>query len=84
MAATDSIPSEPRPFSIRLPHWGWLLLATVLLVVAARHGISARLNHLFMHVDGKSTPENTLKAGHVDEQVVEEIAMWVKAASNAK
>ena len=43
-----------------------------------------QLNHLFIHVAGKSTPENTLKAGHVDEQVVEEIAEWVKASHNTK
>ena len=33
MAATDPIAPEPRRFSIRLPHWGWFLLATVVLVV---------------------------------------------------
>src|SRR5260221_13967643 len=27
--------AEPRRFSIRLPHWGWFLLATVALVVPA-------------------------------------------------
>jgi dienelactone hydrolase len=36
-----------------------------------------KLNHLFMRVDGKSTPENTLAPGHVDEAVVEEIARWI-------
>ncbi len=49
----------------------------------ARFKSFPQLNHLFMGVDCKSTPENTLKAGHVDEHVVEEIAIWVKAASNA-
>jgi|SRR5579863_9869089 len=36
MAATTPSPvtAEPRRFSIRLPHWGWCLLATVVLVVA--------------------------------------------------
>ncbi len=35
------------------------------------------LNHLFMRVQGKSTPENTLAPGHIDETVVEEIARWI-------
>lgn len=37
-----------------------------------------KLNHLFMPVAGKSTPENTLAAGHVDEQAIDEIAGWIK------
>jgi hypothetical protein len=36
-----------------------------------------KLNHLFIRVEGKSTPENTLTSGHVDETVVEEIARWI-------
>jgi hypothetical protein len=28
------VPAEPPRFSIRLPHWGWLLLATVVLVIS--------------------------------------------------
>ena len=45
----------------------------------ARFKSFPQLNHLFMRIDGKSTPENTLKAGHVDEQVVEEIAVWINS-----
>jgi hypothetical protein len=37
-----------------------------------------KLNHLFMRVEGKSTPENTLAPGHVDETVVAEIALWIE------
>jgi type VI protein secretion system component VasF len=33
MAATDPITPEPRRCSFRLPHWGWFLLATDLLVL---------------------------------------------------
>jgi len=36
-----------------------------------------KLNHLFMRVEGKSTPENTLTPGHVDETVVAAIARWI-------
>jgi hypothetical protein len=33
MSAVDRITPEPRRFSRRLPHWGWLMLTTVLLVL---------------------------------------------------
>ena len=33
MSATDTTAAEPRRLSIRLPHWGWFLLGTVVLVV---------------------------------------------------
>jgi hypothetical protein len=36
------------------------------------------LNHLFIAVEGTSTPENTLEAGHVDISVVEDIERWIK------
>jgi hypothetical protein len=35
------------------------------------------LNHLFMAGEGRSTPEEYEAAGHVDEQVVNDIAAWV-------
>ncbi len=38
----DPTPPEPRRFSIRLPHWGWLLLGTVLLA-AGHAGLSVWL-----------------------------------------
>jgi dienelactone hydrolase len=44
----------------------------------------SNLNHLFMPVTGRSNPENTLQAGHVDEQVVEVIAEWIKTGGRAK
>jgi hypothetical protein len=34
MAATDPIAPEPRRFAMHLPHWGWFLLMTVVLVIA--------------------------------------------------
>jgi formylglycine-generating enzyme required for sulfatase activity len=33
MTAVDPITAEPSRFSIRLPHWGWFLLAAILLAV---------------------------------------------------
>src|SRR5690348_7846922 len=35
MAAVPTSPAPRRRFSIRLPHWGWFLLATFVLVLAA-------------------------------------------------
>src|SRR6266852_4159880 len=37
MSSTSSnvVPPEPPRLSIRLPHWGWFLLATVVVVVAS-------------------------------------------------
>lgn len=37
-----------------------------------------RLNHLFVSGEGKSVPEEYQVAGHVDEEVVRDIATWVK------
>src|SRR5689334_9957550 len=34
MATSDATPPEPRRFSIRLPHQRWILLATVILIIA--------------------------------------------------
>jgi len=36
------------------------------------------LNHLFMHGEGAGTPAEYLKAGHVAEIVVEDIARWIE------
>jgi dienelactone hydrolase len=36
-----------------------------------------KLNHLFITGEGKSTPEEYQKLGHVDEQVVADIANWI-------
>ena len=36
-----------------------------------------KLNHLFMTGTGKSTPAEYAKAGHVEVQVVEDIAKWI-------
>jgi dienelactone hydrolase len=40
------------------------------------------LNHLFMPGQGKSTPAEYNKAGHVAVRVIEQIAVWVKASGN--
>ncbi len=37
------------------------------------------LNHLFIAGEGQSTPNQDQQAGHVDEQVVADIAAWVAA-----
>ncbi len=36
-----------------------------------------KLNHLFMAGEGKSTPAEYEKPGHVDESVVADIAAWI-------
>ncbi|HTK74181.1 MAG TPA: alpha/beta fold hydrolase [Gemmataceae bacterium] len=38
----------------------------------------ANLNHLFMEGEGKGTPAEYQKAGHVAKGVIEEIANWIK------
>ena len=35
------------------------------------------LNHFFIEVDGKSTPDDVLRSAHVSQQVVDDIADWV-------
>jgi dienelactone hydrolase len=37
-----------------------------------------RLNHFFIAGEGKSRPEEHDKAGHVDKEVIEDVAQWVK------
>ena len=37
------------------------------------------LNHLFMSGAGKSRPEEYMRRGHVDVQVIEDIAGWIAA-----
>lgn len=37
-----------------------------------------KLNHLFMEGEGKSKPDEYLKAGHVAPEVIDDIAAWVK------
>jgi dienelactone hydrolase len=37
-----------------------------------------KLNHLMMPGEGKSTPEEMMRSGHVDPEVVEDIAAWIK------
>jgi dienelactone hydrolase len=37
------------------------------------------LNHLFIAGEGKSLPEEYDKAGHVDQQVIDDIAAWVRS-----
>jgi alpha-beta hydrolase superfamily lysophospholipase len=36
------------------------------------------LNHLFMKGEGKSTPEEYQKQGHVEEQVLDDIVAWIR------
>jgi uncharacterized protein len=38
----------------------------------------AALNHLFQAGEGKSTPVEYAQAGHVDVEVIEQIAGWIK------
>lgn len=38
-----------------------------------------KLNHLFVAGEGKSSPAEYQKPGHVDQQVIEEIAAWIRA-----
>ncbi|MGB9605545.1 MAG: alpha/beta fold hydrolase [Bryobacteraceae bacterium] len=42
-----------------------------------------RLNHLFAAGEGKSTPAEYQKPGHVDQQVVEDIAAWIRSRAGA-
>ncbi|OPY26237.1 MAG: Alpha/beta hydrolase family protein [Methanobacterium sp. PtaU1.Bin242] len=37
-----------------------------------------RLNHLFIEGEGKSTPQEYLVEGHVDEKVIKTIAPWIR------
>ncbi len=37
-----------------------------------------RLNHLFIAVEGRSTPSDYAKPGHVEKSVIEDIAKWIK------
>jgi dienelactone hydrolase len=37
-----------------------------------------KLNHLFIEGEGKSTPEDYGKAGHVARQVIDDVAAWIK------
>lgn len=48
----------------------------------ARLVLYPKLTHLFIAGDGPSTPEEYEKPGHVDEQVVADIASWVSARSS--
>jgi dienelactone hydrolase len=41
-----------------------------------------KLSHLFIAGEGPSTPEEYDKPGHVDEQVVADIASWISARSS--
>ena len=40
-----------------------------------------KLNHLFAAGEGKSTPAEYQKPGHVDLQVIEDIAAWIRSRS---
>jgi dipeptidyl aminopeptidase/acylaminoacyl peptidase len=42
-----------------------------------------KLNHLFTAGEGKSTPAEYQKPGHVDQQVIEDIAAWIRLRSAA-
>lgn len=42
-----------------------------------------RLNHLFAAGEGKSTPAEYQKPGHVDQEVIEDLARWMKERSPA-
>lgn len=55
--------------------------------VAGRAGVTLKsypaLNHLFAPGEGRSTPDEYQKSGHVAAEVVEDIAVFVKKASPA-
>ncbi len=38
-----------------------------------------KLNHLFVAGEGKSTPAEYQKPGHVDQQVIEDVTAWVRS-----
>jgi hypothetical protein len=40
-----------------------------------------KLNHLLMEVDGESTGKEYQRPGHIDKQVIEDIAAWIKKHS---
>jgi dienelactone hydrolase len=42
-----------------------------------------KLNHLFTAGEGRSTPAEYQKPGHVDQQVIEDIAAWIRSRSAA-
>ena len=42
-----------------------------------------KLNHLFTAGEGRSTPAEYQKPGHVDQQVIEDIAAWIRLRSAA-
>jgi hypothetical protein len=37
-----------------------------------------KLNHLFMEGEGKAKPAEYDKAGHVAQEVVDDVARWIK------
>ena len=43
-----------------------------------------KLNHLFTAGEGRSTPAEYQKPGHVDQQVIEDIAAWIRLRSAAR
>ncbi len=43
-----------------------------------------RLNHLFAVGEGKSTPAEYQKPGNVDQEVIEDIARWIKEPATAR
>jgi dienelactone hydrolase len=43
-----------------------------------------KLNHLFTAGEGRSTPAEYQKPGHVDQQVIEDIAAWIHSRSAAR
>ena len=42
-----------------------------------------KLAHLFITGDGPSTPQEYLVAGHVSEEVIQDIARWIKQKQNS-
>jgi uncharacterized protein len=60
---------------------GWRRIMTTRSDVAFK--FYPALNHLFMAGEGKSTPDEYQVAGHVAAEVIEDLAAWLKARTEA-
>jgi len=49
-----------------------------------RFKLYPKLNHLFIEGEGKSTPAEYQKVGHVAEEVIEDISDWVRSVYGHK
>lgn len=65
LPGTLTVPSGPGPFP-------------AVILVHGSFKLYPALNHLFISGTGRSTPSEYAQAGHVDEQVIADIAAWIK------